>query len=244
MIKAQILSDLHFEFHADFGRSFVKSLDPSNVDVLILAGDLSSLNILANSLYLVCEHFKHVVYVPGNHEYYGAPAKRDVEDIINHVAKYYKNFHPLKVNEVIEISGQRFIGCTLWFAFDQLNTMFKHCLSDFEQIKDFEDWVYKDNVRSQNWLAQHVKPDDIVITHHLPSFKSVADEFKNSNLNRFFVCDMERTIAFNRPKLWVHGHTHRSCDYTFIDTRVICNPLGYVGHDENTSFDDKLIMEV
>jgi predicted phosphodiesterase len=37
----QLLSDLHFEFHADHGQSFVESLDPRGVDVLVLAGDIA-----------------------------------------------------------------------------------------------------------------------------------------------------------------------------------------------------------
>jgi Icc-related predicted phosphoesterase len=32
-----------------------------------------------------------------------------------------------------------------------------------------------------------------------------------------------------RPALWLHGHTHGSCDYKLGDTRVVCNPMGYPG---------------
>ena len=34
-MRIQLLSDLHFEFHRDNGRSFVESLDPDGVDVLV-----------------------------------------------------------------------------------------------------------------------------------------------------------------------------------------------------------------
>jgi hypothetical protein len=30
-----------------------------------------------------------------------------------------------------------------------------------------------------------------------------------------------------RPRLWVHGHTHTTCDYELGSTRVACNPYGY-----------------
>ena len=38
----QLLSDLHLEMHRDDGRSFLASLDPSGVDLLIVAGDVHS----------------------------------------------------------------------------------------------------------------------------------------------------------------------------------------------------------
>ena len=40
-MRLQLLSDLHFEFHRDGGRSFVDSLDPGGIDVLVLAGDIA-----------------------------------------------------------------------------------------------------------------------------------------------------------------------------------------------------------
>jgi hypothetical protein len=36
----------------------------------------------------------------------------------------------------------------------------------------------------------------------------------------------------DRIKLWVHGHMHNPSDYMIGDTRVVCNPRGYVGHEK------------
>ena len=33
------------------------------------------------------------------------------------------------------------------------------------------------------------------------------------------------------PKLWIHGHMHNRSDYMIGDTRIVCNPRGYAGHD-------------
>jgi hypothetical protein len=33
-------------------------------------------------------------------------------------------------------------------------------------------------------------------------------------------------------KLWTHGHMHDPFDYMIGTTRVVCNPRGYAGHDE------------
>ena len=37
-------------------------------------------------------------------------------------------------------------------------------------------------------------------------------------------------------KYWIHGHTHDACDYMIGDTRVLCNPRGYIGHERDASF--------
>jgi hypothetical protein len=49
------------------------------------------------------------------------------------------------------------------------------------------------------------------------------------------------------PRYWLHGHVHKSLDYTIGDTRVICNPRGYPGPGgtrENPHFDPTLTIEV
>jgi predicted phosphodiesterase len=73
-MRIQILSDLHFEFHRDNGRSFVETLDPAGVDALVLAGDISVGDDLPEALGLLCRRFHDaaVIYVHGNHEFYYA----------------------------------------------------------------------------------------------------------------------------------------------------------------------------
>ena len=90
-MRIKILSDLHFEFHADNGLSFIKSLDNKNIDVLVLAGDIATWNTAQFCIDMLCEHFSNstVLYVLGNHEYY----KTSREHVWNKVIpklKYYK----------------------------------------------------------------------------------------------------------------------------------------------------------
>jgi hypothetical protein len=61
-------------------------------------------------------------------------------------------------------------------------------------------------------------------------------------LNPFFVCDLERLIRERRPKLWIHGHTPSSLNYRIGATNVVCNPFGYAGMEQNSAFDDKLVV--
>lgn len=237
-MRMQILSDLHFEFHADRGRAFVESLDTSGVDVLVVAGDLAPCRQLERALLRLSNRYPHVVFVAGNHEAYHA-SPSDVA-MVKRELRRVSNLHWLEC-ETVTIGGVRFVGTTLWF--EQLPGRTNY-LNDFDLIEDFVPWVYEQNREAQVYLETAVRQSDVVVTHHLPSHQSVAPRFVGSPLNRFFVSDVERVMRDKRPQLWVHGHTHASCDYRIDGTRVVCNPLGYVGHDRNSAFNDRLIVEV
>lgn len=240
-MKIQILSDLHFEFQRDGGKGLVKECK-TDADVLVIAGDLDSQATLESSLSLFCAEYKDVVYVTGNHEYYHS----SFEEVDKTVAKALvknSNLHLLDGSYVI-IDGKRFIGGTMWFPFDQTNILFEGNLNDFTEIKGFKKRVYHENHRVVKYLEDTVVYDDIVVTHHLPSMASVAEEYKKSNLNRFFVCDVERIMLKNYPKLWIHGHTHSRLDYMVDKTRVVCNPFGYAGFELNKDFSSNMIVEI
>jgi predicted phosphodiesterase len=71
-MKLQIMSDLHFEMHADGGAELIRDLDPTGVDVLVLAGDITMARHyedLANVFKPLARKYRHILYVPGNHEY-------------------------------------------------------------------------------------------------------------------------------------------------------------------------------
>jgi hypothetical protein len=73
----------------------------------------------------------------------------------------------------------------------------------------------------------------IVVSHHCPSKKSIHPKYAHDTImNAAFASDLDDFIAY-RPqiKLWTHGHTHEPFDYTIGETRVVCNPRGYVGHE-------------
>ena len=70
----------------------------------------------------------------------------------------------------------------------------------------------------------------VVVTHHLPSSKSVAPHHSKSRVTAAYASRLDDTVKL--ADLWIHGHTHDSCDYR-IDgadghsARVVCNPRGY-----------------
>jgi predicted phosphodiesterase len=243
-LKLHIMSDLHLEFHGDDGEEFVKRLNPEGVDALVLAGDIVSLRFYHEAevrLKQFCDKYKHVFYVPGNHEYYRCFPEASAK-LLKALPLNIPNLYILEPGNVKVLDGQRFIGGTMWFRNDADNIKYQSLLNDFYQIKKFVPWVYEQNALFCGWIGKSCQPGDIVISHHMPSPKSVHPRWVGSALNRFFLCDMELYIQSKKPKLWIHGHTHDPFDYSLEGCRVVCNPLGYPG--ENVHFDDRKIVEV
>lgn len=246
-MRALVASDLHFEFHRDGGQAFVESL--LEADVLLLPGDLSNAAGIWDALLLLLRKYAHVVFVYGNHEFYGSniPAvKKKVERLLRKLPTLKGNLGQLHVldNSTCEIEGRRFVGTTLWFrkAFGSLK--WERMLNDFSQIGNAHQRIYEENERAIKFLEETVTGDDIVLTHHLPAVESVHPKYEGSPLNRFFLCDVAWLIEKRQPKLWVHGHTHDSCDYVLGTTQVVCNPFGYLAHEENPAFNSELIIEL
>lgn len=235
----QILSDLHFEFHKDSGLSFIKSLNASGVDVLIAAGDISICSRLEEALALLCEHYPHVVFVAGNHEYYRS-SPREVAKVRARCEKRLVNLHWLE-RETTTVDGVRLVGTTLWFPDDPLSYGARSGLADFHLIRDFVPWVFDENKAAVRFLQKTVKEEDVVVTHYLPSQRSVHPQYKGHPLNPFFVCDVENVIKNNQPRLWVHGHGHTSVRYLIGNTDVCSNPLGYP-HEQNLYFNERLMI--
>ena len=227
-MKAQLMSDLHTEFHLK-PLEFLAGLQfEPDLDFLLLPGDIVVLN--AQSVTTVRSVFqflaskaRHVLYTTGNHEYYHSQRHEQVESTMK--ALFPPNFHWLD-NENIELDGVVFYGGCLWFPNDPLNPFYRDQINDFGLIKDLTSWVYQSNSR---FRADYSLPyATVVLSHHLPSPQSTPEMYRGSEINRFFVSDERDLILTRKPRYWVHGHTHTPCRYPFGDsTEVVCNPYGY-----------------
>lgn len=240
-MKIRVLSDLHFEFHKDNGKEFIDSLN-NEADVCILAGDICYAHSMVETLNRFCEKYSNVIYLTGNHEYYTS-SKKDVDKAILKAKNKNKNLSILQRESVV-IDGQRFLGATLWFPYDTNAEKRSYWLNDFKEIHNFRTWIGNENHSDKEFIKRNITKNDIIVTHHLPTYKSVHPKYAGNPFNCFFVCDMEEIILENKPKLWVHGHTHCSMDYMLSKTRIVCNPFGYVAREENPRFNPSLILTV
>ena len=105
-MKLYILSDLHME---------ISTFQPPavDVDVIVLAGDVAKGN---KGVYWAREIFpsKPIVYVPGNHEFYGSRRPETLSQL--RIAGKQNGVQILDNDEFI-FNDVRFFGCTLWTDF-------------------------------------------------------------------------------------------------------------------------------
>lgn len=262
-MKIRPMSDLHVEFMSPEVRmalieEIVTGCDADLIDVLVLAGDIGlvsdgSLALFLPALVRRLEAVStRVVYVPGNHEYFGdaysrlatSRARDMLQNLGDTIAYNLSYLH--RGQGPATIADQRFIGCTLWYPWNKGVQRYARNL--------WPDQAYTDDPRGNGWpsfegaedakyLDTKVTADDVVVTHMLPHKKSVAVAWRGSGTNLMFVHPMGKLIERVSPKLWIHGHTHESCDYVHAGTRVVCNPYGYWGCDTNPRFDPRLTIE-
>lgn len=236
----QLVSDVHIEFHRDGGIEWATLL-PVMSDTLVIAGDFGTSKGWECALEILARRYKHVVIVLGNHDYWYtsiSTRNKQMKDFcVHHANVSWLN------NSTVTIEGVRFVGTTLWFVKPHQLMSSASGINDLRYIKQ-SDEIYVENARAQDFLRTHVVHDDVVVTHYLPSWQSVAPRFAGSPWNCLFVCDMEDLITIAQPNMWVHGHTHDSCDYTIGQTRVVCNPHGYVSRELNLRFDESLVINV
>lgn len=244
MRNVNLISDLHLEF---------SDLVLPGGDILIISGDAcEAKNLKPGTKYYrffqeECAKYNKVIYVMGNHEHYGGYFDKSYNMLQSQVPK---NVHVLE-NEFVEIDGIIFIGATLWTDCNKRDPITMHALrssmNDYRVItkKDGEnyrkltpqDTVYTHAISRQfifNTVKSFKDRPVVVVTHHAPSSLSVSECYKQDyHMNGGFVNNLEDVILDNENiKVWTHGHTHDGFDYHIGSTRVMCNPRGYYGYEE------------
>lgn len=181
---------------------------------------------------------------------------------------------------VVEVRGTpvRILGCTLWTDYALFGDPVKdrlivsQGLNDYRAIKaaaqnPMESFLGVGHraVSTSELLSRHdasvafleaalARPHDgptIVVTHHLPSLRSVSQQYKRDRTSAGFASNLDRLVA-KGATLWVHGHTHSPCLWRERTggTLVACNPMGYSRRTmsgrwlENAKFDPKLVVDI
>lgn len=230
------LSDLHLEF------GNLKQ-DPDPADVLILAGDITIKNRV-DWINSQVSRFGLVIYIFGNHEFY----RQNLDNTYTYTRSYLDPKVSLLNNESITYNGQTFHGCTLWSDYENgnpLSYMYSSgSINDYRLIRADNgisrfspQRAHQEHMISKLFLKDNVKPGDVVVTHHAPSWQSVHEKYKHEKNNGAYVSDLSDLIQETKPKYWIHGHTHSTFNYKVHETTVLCNPRGYDRIELNEDFD-------
>ena len=86
----------------------------------------------------------------------------------------------------------------------------------------------------------------VVVGHHAPSRKSTHPRYAHDTImNGGYSSNMDDFIIDHpQIRLWTHGHTHDDFDYVIGETRVVCNPRGYINYEPKASEWKLKIVEV
>ena len=267
-MKIQIVSDLHLEF------SDILIKNTNNADVLILGGDImiaekvlkpeSELGIRFRDFLKRCSfQFPHVIYIAGNHEFYGGYWSKSLDNL-RAACGVHDNIYFLERDTKI-IDDVVFVGGTLWTDMNRHDPLTLHgvrdMMNDFRSITDDTLGYIKlkpattaeRHRQTRQYIELIVKEHSdkrvVVVGHHTPSHQSCHEQYRSDYImNGAYHSDLSE-IMLDHPqiKLWTHGHTHHCFDYVIGETRVVCNPRGYhqaSGWSEDTGWDPEKVVEV
>lgn len=203
------------------------------------------------------QRFPHVIYLMGNHEHYHGQWER-TEKILREELADLPNITLLEQGNII-IDGVMFIGATLWTDLNKGDPItewqVKQGMNDYRVILVAKEeyrklrpadtrYVHQTSIQYIRRAISSAPGPVVVCTHHAPSPMSIHPRYNAEyHMNGGYVSDLSQFIL-NNPQivLWTHGHTHDPYDYKVGDTRVVCNPRGYLGYERG--YDEVYLAKV
>ena len=230
-------------------------------DLLELGSPMSKSEAIHDFFKNCSDEFKQVIYIVGNHEHYHGDFRDTIRDL-KYNLHYLQNLHILDketvtLEGVTFIGGTLWTDMNGEDPMT-LNTI-GSMMNDFRCVKNsnkkvsfrdadgnFHERVAKfspeDAVEDHKKMVDYIRhvvegKDDqkfVVVGHHAPSKLSTHPKYQNETLmNGGYSSTLDFFIeAHPQIKLWTHGHTHEIFDYVLNQTRIVCNPRGYIGYED------------
>jgi Icc-related predicted phosphoesterase len=268
MTKLWIMSDIHDDSNRDTLKKNLSLPDDVTADVCVVAGDIAGRLSKMGRTWL--EHqFRQmpIVIVPGNHDFWRAKLHEEVDKFRE--ALQVDWIHCLD-GDAVTLAGTRFVGGVLWTDYkiggNSAAAKAEHKLiADFRYIKigggglkvrtsDLEKEHYRVRTAIDETLAVPFEGPSVVVTHHAPHALSLREGRVTEDLDGAYASDLTDLITRRAPELWIHGHVHTPQDYVIGETRIVCNPRGYVqfvGRQQDMlveaevpGFDERLVIDV
>jgi UDP-2,3-diacylglucosamine pyrophosphatase LpxH len=210
---------------------------------------------------MLADQFKYVVFVIGNHDFWGSNFHYETDKIKKTIAiQGLQDKVFLLERDSIVLDGVKLVGGTLWTDFNRQSPLVMmqaaNAMNDYNYIRAGAGYR---SLRAQDLLSNHIgtrkfifdnaikdSPDQklIVVTHMAPSYQSINPRYRvgRDPMNFYYYSDLDNEIYDTEIDLWFHGHCHCVSDYKINNTRVICNPRGY--SHEKTGWDPQLRIDV
>lgn len=254
----QVLSDLHNELYRKKGLPIPGLNVLSSTDLIVLAGDIDvGLNGLDWAIKESERVQRPIVYVPGNHEFYGHAYFDTLKKM--QIVSEGTGVTVLSDDDTV-INGVQIIGTTLWTGFSHIKKdALKAAMAavekkqqDYRQItfdskgryqaltaKDSRELHWQSLDYLENILEQPFDGRRIVVSHHAPSLTSLSALYQQPGTAAAYASDLDDFIGSYEIDLWCHGHIHSKQDYQIGNTRIYANPRGYL--NELAHYRDEII---
>lgn len=239
-MRVAYCSDAHFDIWFNVNGDIPHIINDCNADVLILGGDIFEYSrwtgfFHKKILQLLCDRFKHVVIIDGNHEFYGIDFEDDLSFCI--MSRDAPSNLIYLQNDYFCIENIVFYGGTFWTNPEKWSPLEKfdivHHINDFQHIKnmtfdkmadshnDFIEGLYET-------MLLHPDNDMVVVSHFPPSELSINDRYRGHVTNAYFTNRYFEEFYGNKQiKHWVCGHVHHKHEFEIGTIQGHCNPIGY-----------------
>ncbi|MBY3328781.1 phosphohydrolase [Rhizobium laguerreae] len=262
-MKAWVISDIH---SSPLDLLHRRQLSVPRADICICAGDIAgNIERAIDFLHVEIAPHMPVVAVLGNHDYYGSSIDRALEyarkwtvgtnvhilenDTFHRgdlrivgatlwtdfeIAAHDSGHLPVRARRDLAIREcmRYLLDFRLIYRSDARAGDESGLITADEMISRHEE----SRAYIENEIAKPFNGTTMVLTHHAISHQSLDPRFTGHISNAAFASDLSNVIHARRPHFWVHGHIHRFADYVEGDTRVLCNPRGYVGEFGTSGF--------
>ena len=214
----------------------------NDADIIVAAGDIGIYN---QGIDWLKSLNKPVIYVAGNHEFYGHEYHDTLEMIRAQCIGSQVRF--LDNNRFI-FQGVRFFGSTMWADLyvdgDEKAAALGETLNDFKKINlsdrcfDTQDFSQLHQV-SKQWLEKElpsrfqVKQLSLLIMR--PHYG--AGMISPNALKKLAYCnDLKSLLHEYDIAAWFHGHVHSTVDYRISGARILCKPQRLCWQENRAEF--------
>lgn len=231
-MKIDYVSDLHLE------KSPLR-LPASHSDVLVLAGDIYHVSLfdfnISGFFEDISKKYKHVIYVPGNHEYFDSDIS--IIESLKQFCDSYKNVYVLD-NETKVIDDVQFICGTGWTHFNNLDAgtmkQASRTINDTRRIRNGNGMlsVYDIIERHAEYVkffksVDKTKYKNVAVSHHSPTDLTtlgtkIGDNYEIQGCYCSDMLEYMKDIQY-----WIHGHIHDAIDVDYHGCKVRSNSRGY-----------------
>ena len=260
-MRLWILSDLHLELTR--GWDLPGPSERPDFDVLVIAGDLTT-RMERGVRWILDRVTSKVLYISGNHEFYGTDLDITVEKARALAAG--TNLHVMQ-NDSVRIGDVGFIGATFWTDFDLFGDpeyamqVAAETMNDYRKIRLGR---YQYRLRPSHTLRRHQESRDffirelrrpktgprVLVTHMGLHPTAIRRGFEREISSSAYTSDCSDLLAMG-VDLAIHGHTHETYDRMVagVGVRMVTNQKGYGPWApnetwDNAQFDPHFVIEI